>query len=69
MTLRYLPEYVSQVRQSLALAHKEAEHLRYSQTTLFALPLDRAWVQELGKQPALAEQVDAQLTRLGIDRD
>jgi hypothetical protein len=51
------------------LAHKAAEHLRYSQTTLFALPLDRAWVQALGQQPPLAEKVDAQLVRLGIARD
>ena len=52
MTLRYLPEHVSPVVQSLALARKEAEHLRYSQTTLFAMPLDLAWVQALGNQPA-----------------
>lgn len=51
------------------MAHKEAEHLRYSQTTLFAMPLDLAWVQDLGKQPAWAEKVDAQLVRLGIARD
>jgi hypothetical protein len=47
MSLRYLPEHVPQVVQSLSLARKEAEHLRYSQTTLFAMPLDRAWVQAL----------------------
>ena len=69
MSLRYLPEHVPQVVQSLSLARKEAEHLRYSQTTLFAIPLDRAWVQALGQQPALAEKVDAQLVRLGIARD
>jgi hypothetical protein len=51
------------------LAHEAAEHLRYSQTTLFVMPLDRAWVQALGQQPALAKKVDAQLVRLGIARD
>ena len=69
MTLRYLPEHVSQVLQSLALAHKEAEHLRYSQTTLFALPLDRAWVQALGQQPALAEKVEAFASRFARLQD
>ena len=54
---------------SLALARKEAEHLRYSQTTLFALPLDRAWVQELGKQPALAEKVEAFASRFARLQD
>jgi hypothetical protein len=59
VTLRYLPEHVREVLQSLALARKEAEHLRYSQTTLFASPLDLAWVQALGRQPAVAEKVEA----------
>ena len=40
MTVHYLPEHVAPVVQSLNLARKEAEHLRYSQTTLFALPIE-----------------------------
>ncbi|MEI7786593.1 MAG: hypothetical protein WCK08_19560, partial [Betaproteobacteria bacterium] len=60
---------VPQALQSLALARKEAEHLRYSQTTLFAAPLDRAWVQALGKQPALAEKVEAFASRFARLQD
>lgn len=69
MSLRYLPEHVPQVVQSLSLARKEAEHLRYSQTTLFAMPLDLAWVQALGKQPALAEKVEAFASRFARLQD
>jgi hypothetical protein len=42
------------MRQSLELARKEAEHLRYSQVTLFALPIDAPWVDALSRQPVLA---------------
>ena len=69
MTLRYLPECVPQALQSLALARKEAEHLRYSQTTLFAAPLDLAWVQALGQQPAVAEKVEAFASRFARLQD
>ena len=69
MTLRYLPEHVPQVVQSMALARKEAEHLRYSQTTLFAVPLDLAWVQALGQQPAVAEKVEAFASRFARLQD
>jgi hypothetical protein len=65
MSLLYLPEHVQAMLQSLELAHKEAEHLRYSQSTLFALPIDLAWVQSLSRQPALAEKVEAFVSRFG----
>ena len=59
MSKLYLPEHAQSVLVSLDLACKEAEHLRYSQSTLFALPIDLAWVQNLARQPALAEKVEA----------
>ena len=69
MSLRYLPEQTQATLQSLALAHKEAEHLRYSQTTLFAMAIDLPWVQNLGNQPALAEKVEAFVSRFGRLQD
>ena len=44
MSLRYLPEYAQIVIFSLELARKEAEHLRYSESTLFNLTIDLEWV-------------------------
>ena len=69
MSMHYLAEHAEAVVQSLTLAHKEAEHLRYSQTTLFALPVDLTWVENLGKQPALAEKVEAFVSRFGRLQD
>lgn len=69
MSLTYLPEHALAVRQSLYLARKEAEHLHYSLTTLFVLPIDLHWVQNLGKQPALAEKVEAYVSRFGRLQD
>lgn len=63
MSKLYLPEHAQSVLVSLDLACKEAEHLRYSQSTLFALPIDLAWVQNLARQPALAEKVEAFVSR------
>lgn len=69
MSLAYLPEHALTVCQSLSLARKEAEHLNYSLTTLFALPIDLRWVQNLGNQPALAEKVEAFVSRFGRLQD
>lgn len=55
--------------QSLDLARKEAEHLRYSQATLFAMPIDLAWIQKLAIQPELAEKVEAFVSRFGRLQD
>jgi hypothetical protein len=65
----YLPEHAQSVTVSLDLARKEAEHLRYSQSTLFALPIDLAWVQNLARQPALAEKVEAFVSRFARLQD
>ena len=69
MSLLYLPEHAQAMLQSLELARKEADHLRYSQSTLFALPIDLAWVQSLAQQPALAEKVEAFVSRFGRLQD
>lgn len=69
MSLRYLPEHASAVLRALDLANKEATHLRYSHTTLFALPIDLVWVQQLNERPELAEKVEAFVSRFGRLQD
>jgi len=69
VSLSYLHEHAPAVLQSLALAHKEAQHLRYSQRTLFALPIDLVWVRNLAEQPALAEKVEAFVSRFARLQD
>lgn len=69
MSLKYLPEHANAVLLALDLARKEAQHLRYSQGTLFALPIDLAWVNSLSQQPAVAEKVEAFVSRFGRLQD
>ncbi len=69
MSFKYLPEHAPAVRLALDLACKEAKHLRYSQTTLFALPIDLDWVQNLSHQPEVAEKVEAFVSRFGRLQD
>ncbi|QPB72208.1 hypothetical protein D5125_03985 [Magnetovirga frankeli] len=69
MSLKYLPEHLQPALLALDLANKEAKHLRYSQTTLFALPIDLLWVQRLSDQPEMAEKVEAFVSRFGRLQD
>lgn len=69
MTLRYLPEHAENAFLALELARKEASHLRYTQRTLFALPIDADWVQQLESHPELAEKVEAFVSRFGRLQD
>jgi hypothetical protein len=69
MSLKYLPEHAHAALLALDLVQKEAEHLRYSQSTLFALPIDLIWVQSLENRPALAEKVEAFVSRFGRLQD
>lgn len=69
MSLAYLPEYAEKARLALALAHKEVAHLAYTHRTLFALPIDRRWVQSLAEREDLAEKIDAFVGRFGRLQD
>lgn len=69
MSLKYLPEHARPALLALDLARKEADHLRYSQTSLFALPIDLVWVQNLHQQPEIAEKVEAFVSRFGRLQD
>lgn len=69
MSLKYLPEHARPTLLALDLASKEAAHLRYSQTSLFALPINLAWVQSLNQRPEIAEKVEAFVSRFGRLQD
>jgi hypothetical protein len=69
VTALFLQEHALAVRASERLAHKEAGHLRYSLTTLFALPIDLPWVRNLAQQPELAEKVEAFVSRFARLQD
>ena len=66
---RYLSEHATAALLTLELAHKEAEHLRYSHSTLFAHELNLIWVDNLKVNPALAEKVEAFVSRFGRLQD
>lgn len=71
MSLQYPPEQAHAALLALDLARKEAKHLRYSQSTLFGLPIDHVWVQASGNRPdqmffAVIERAEAEIVRLGI---
>lgn len=69
MSLRYLPEHAENAVLALELARKEAAHLRYSHSTLFAQPIDSAWVRQLATREDLAEKVEAFVSRFGRLQD
>ncbi len=69
MSLKYLPEHAQATLLALDLAQKEAKHLHYSQTTLFALPINLDWVHSLSHQPELAEKVEAFVSRFSRLQD
>ena len=65
----YLAEHTTAALLTLDLAQKEAEHLHDSHSTLFANDLDLAWVENLKTNPALAEKVEAFVSRFGRLQD
>jgi hypothetical protein len=69
MSLRYLPEHAESAVLALELAYKEAAHLRYTHSTLFAQAIDVDWVQQLTSRDDLAEKVDAFVSRFGRLQD
>ncbi len=69
MSLRYLPEHAEAALLALDLARKEAAHLRYTHRTLYAQPIDAAWVRQLATRDDLAEKIDAFVSRFGRLQD
>lgn len=69
MSLTYLPEHAEAARLSLGLAKRELAHLAYSHRSLFAAPIDLAWVKRLGEREDLAEKIDAFVSRFSRLQD
>ena len=69
MALKYVAEHAENAVLALGLAQKEAAHLRYTHSTLFAQNIDAAWVQQLSKRDDLAEKIDAFVSRFGRLQD
>lgn len=69
MSLPYLTEYADSVRIALDLAERESAHLRYTYRTLYAEPIDLAWVKALAKREDQAEKIDAFIGRFGRLQD
>lgn len=69
MTRRYLPEHAENAVLALELAQRELAHLEYTHRTLFASPIDLAWVQALPTREDLAEKIDAFVSRFGRLQD
>ncbi len=65
----HLSAHATPALLALELALKEAEHLRYSYTTLFRLQIDLVWVRDLIQKPELAEKVEAFVSRFGRLQD
>lgn len=69
MNAEYLPEHVDFALIALDLATREAAHLQYTYRTLYAEPIDLAWVAALAKREDLAEKIDAFVGRFGRLQD
>ena len=69
MSLPYLAEQADPARLALELAEREAAHLRYTYRTLYAEPIDLAWVEALAAREDLAEKIDAFVGRFGRLQD
>lgn len=69
MTSPYLAEHAAAARLALDLAAREATHLRYTWRTLYAQPIDLAWVESLQEREDLSEKIDAFVGRFGRLQD
>ncbi len=69
MNLPYLAEFVDSARIALDLAERESAHLDYTYRTLYAEPIDLAWVEALATREDLAEKIDAFVGRFGRLQD
>jgi len=54
---------------TLDIVYHEGQHLIYSWGRLYSQPIDAAWVQNLDKNPELAERLEAFISRFGRMQD
>ena len=69
MSLRYLPWHAENALLALELARKAATYLEYTHRTLFAMPIDATWLQQLAAQAELSEKIEAFVSRFGRLQD
>jgi hypothetical protein len=67
--MSYLPDHADAARIALALAERESAHLGYTHRTLYAEPIDLAWVEALARREDPAEKIDAFVGRFGRLQD
>ncbi|HRK37066.1 MAG TPA: hypothetical protein PK347_01635 [Burkholderiaceae bacterium] len=65
----FIPEYAASARIALELARREAVHLRFTQSGLFAQVPTLEWVQSLPDKPTEGERLDAFVSRFSRLQD
>jgi len=69
MSFAYLPEHAENALFALELAEREAAHLAYTHSTLFAQKIDLEWVKAIANKEDIAEKIDAFVGRFGRLQD
>ena len=69
MSFVYLPEHAENALFALELAEREAAHLAYTHSTLFAQQIDLEWVKAIANNEDIAEKIDAFVGRFGRLQD
>jgi len=69
MSIAYLREHAENALFALELAEREAAHLAYTHSTLFAQQIDLEWVKAIAKNEDIAEKIDAFVGRFGRLQD
>ena len=69
MSFAYLPEHAENALFALELAEREAAHLGYTHSTLFAQQIDLEWVKAIANNEDIAEKIDAFVGRFGRLQD
>ena len=69
MSFAYLPEHAQNSLFTLELAEREAAHLAYTHSTLFAQQIDLEWVKAIANNEDIAEKIDAFVGRFGRLQD
>lgn len=69
MNKGFISEFAEKAKNALALANREASHLRYTVDTIYEDTIDLEWVEQLSSREDLAEKLDAFVGRFGRLQD
>ena len=69
MSFTYLPEHAENALFALELAEREASHLAYAHSTLFAQQINLEWVKSNSNNEDIAEKIDTFVGRFGRLQD